>query len=168
MRPIFLALIAAIAAGFAQASEKDQKLPDYALPVVQNWLSQNSEVVEVCVFREQWIAPTKEIPKGVLLKFATITSIHKGSVKVGNRVVLTCLFEYPRTEWQREARLRPSRVSMVDGELMVCMFDKQRTPHKDGYWDVGSDISRFTFDDEFHQAFLLEKKRDPKLAGIPN
>ena len=108
------------------------------------------------------------MPKGMLLKFATITSVHKGSVKAGDRVVLTYLVEYPKTEWQGEARLRPSRVSMVDGELMVCMFDKQRTPHKDGYWDVGSDICRFTFDDEFYQAFLLEKNRDPKLIGIPN
>lgn len=137
----------------------------FPVAIVQNWLHQNTEVVEVCVFREQWIAPTAERPKGMLLKYATITRVHKGTVKVGERVVLTSLFEFAADSWKRESRLRPSRVSMVDGELMVSMFSKTDTKKEDGYWDVGDDICRFPLEGEFYQAFLFEKKRDSTLKG---
>jgi hypothetical protein len=163
----------AIVAVFALASsnlwaEGEQKLPEYVLPVLQNWLTYNTEVVEACVFREQWIAPTEKIPKGMLLKFGTITRVHKGSVKVGHRIVLPYLFEISVGTWEQEARLRPDRISMVDGELMISMFNKKDSPEENGYRNVGDDISRFPFGSEFHKAFLIEQDRDPKLEGIQN
>lgn len=152
----------------AALADKKEEMPAYALPMVQNWLHQCSEAVDVCVFREQWVAPAKKMPKGMLLKFGTITVVHKGTVKVGERIVMAYLFEYPAKDVEREARLRPDRVSMVDGELHVVIFDKKDTKFINGYWDVGDITSKFSHDDDFHRAFLIEKKRDPHLKGIPN
>ena len=104
----------------------------------------------------------------MLLKFATITRVHKGNVKVGDQIILPYLFEYPKDQWEREANLRPNRISMVDGELLVSMFSVKDSPEDDGYKNVGYDICRFSFDSEFYKAFLIEKKRDPKLKGIAN
>lgn len=163
----FVSLISLSPPLSGQAGETP-KLPDHALPVLQNWLHQNSEVVEVCVFREEWKAPTERVPKGILTRFGTITRVHKGEVKVGERVAFASLVEFPPSDWKREARLRPSRTSLVDGEMMIVMFSRAECENQDGYWNVGSDISRFSFDDPFYQAFQLEKKRDPKLRGIPN
>jgi len=95
------------------AEEEGRELPEYAVPVVRNWLHQNTEVVEVCVFREQWIAPTEDRPKGIMRRFPTITRVHKGTVQVGERVVLSQLVEFSPDGWEREARLRPDQVSMV-------------------------------------------------------
>ena len=150
------------------AGQKKESMPAHAIPVVQNWLHQCSEAVDVCVFREQWTAPTKERPKGMLLKFGTITYVHKGSVKVGERVMMASLFEYPSETVAREARLRPDRVSLVDGELHVVIFDKKNTTLENGYWNVQDTINRFTFDDYFYRAFKSIKKTDPELKGAPN
>ncbi|MEM7792234.1 MAG: hypothetical protein AAF546_12595 [Verrucomicrobiota bacterium] len=167
-RAILTLLVVLASAASSLAQEKEKKIPDHALPVLQNWLYQNSEAVEVCVYREEWEAPTAKFKKGVLKRFATITCVHKGSVKVGDHVILTSPVEFAAGEWKREANLRPSRVSMVDGELMVVIFDREPTPKKGKYWDVGHDISRFKFGNYFHKAFLIEKKADPKLEGKPN
>ena len=171
MKPILLLLIStALFLVETRGDEEKGELTedDYPVAIVQNWLHQNSEVVEICVFREQWIAPTAERQKGMLVKFATITRLYKGSVKVGERVTLAYLFEYPAGEWEREARRRPSRVSMVDGELMVSMFDKEGIQKRDGYWDTGDIISRFPFGSDFHRTFESEEKRDSKLEGAPH
>lgn len=150
------------------ADQKKEDIPVHAIPIVRNWLHQCSEAVDVCVFREQWIAPSKERPKGMLLKFGTITSVHKGSVKVGERVVMAKLFEYPSESAVREARLRPDRVSLVDGELHVVIFDKKTTELENGYWNVQDTINTFTFEDYFYRAFQSIKKTDPELKGAPN
>ena len=168
MKQLISALVITAFTLFSQANENKQELPDYALPVLQNWLTYSPEVVEVCVFREEWIAPTKDFPKGKLLEYGTITHVHKGNVTVGERVIMTTYIEYSRENWQREAKLRPSRVSMVDGEIVFRMFDKKDSTIKDGYYDIGSSICHFTFNSEFHQAFIMEKERDPKLMGIKN
>lgn len=141
---------------------------DFPVAIIQNWLHQNSEAVEVCVYREQWIAPTDKKPKGMLIKFATITRIHKGSLKVGEKISLSYLIEYSRDQWQKEAILRPNRISQVDGELMVSIFNKKDTKRNNGFWDTGDTISRFPFNGQFHKAFLFEKLRDPKLKGKPH
>jgi hypothetical protein len=151
-----------------QGEEAQKELPDYALPVLKNWLHQNSEVVEVCIFREEWKEPTEKFPKGILKQYATITRVHKGNVKVGDHVVLTAYIEFSLPEWKRQAGLHPSRVSLVDGELMLVMFDLKRTPQTNGYWDAGADISRFSFEDDFYRAFQIELKRDPSLVGAPS
>ena len=164
---IILAIILSIATTTFADQEKED-LPAHAIPMVQNWLHQCSEAVDICVFREQWIAPSKELPKGMLLKFGTITYVHKGSVKVGERVVMATLVEYPPENVTREARLRPNRVSLVDGELHVVIFDKKDTKLENGYWNVQDTINTFTFDDYFYRAFQSIKKTDPKLKGEPN
>lgn len=148
------------------ADQKKEDLPVHAIPMVQNWLHQCSEAVDVCVFREQWIAPSEKMPKGMLLRFGTITYVHKGSVKVGERVVMAMLVEYPPESVAREARLRPDRVSLVDGELHVVIFDKKTTKFENGYWDVQDTINRFSFDDYFYRAFQSIKKTDPELKGV--
>ena len=150
------------------ADQVKEDIPPHAIPMVQNWLHQCSEAVDVCVYREQWIAPSKELPKGMLLKFGTITSVHKGSVKVGERVVMAKLFEYPSESVAIEARTRPDRVSLVDGELHVVIFDKKTTKQENGYWNVEDTINTFAFDDYFYRAFQSIKKTDPELKGAPN
>ena len=167
MKRFNVALLALSMILSVQGEEALKELPDHALPVLKNWLHQNSEVVEVCIFREEWKEPTEKFPKGMLLKYATITRVHKGSVKVGDHVVLTAYFEFSMSEWKGQARLRPSRVSLVDGELMLVMFDLKNTPQTNGYWDAGADISRFSFKDDFYRAFQIEQKRDPSLVGAP-
>lgn len=166
-KQIILAILLSIATT-TFADQKKEDIPDHAIPMVQNWLHQCSEAVDVCVFREQWIAPSEKMPKGMLLKFGTITFVHKGSVKVGERVVMAKLFEYPSESVEREARLRPDRVSLVDGELHVVIFDKKDTTLENGYWDVDDTISTFKFDDDFHRAFQSIKKMDPELKGEAN
>ena len=168
MKRFNIALLALSIILNAQGAEAQQELPEHALPVLKNWLHQNSEVVEVCIFREEWKEPTEKFPKGILLRYATITRVHKGSVEVGDRVVLTAYIEFSVSEWKRQARLRPSRVSLVDGELMIAMFDLKDTTKTNGYWDAGADISRFSFNDDFYRAFQIEQKRDPSLVGAPN
>lgn len=150
------------------ADQEKVDIPPHAIPTVQNWLHQCSEAVDVCVFREQWIAPSKKLPKGMLLKFGTITSVHKGSVKVGERVVMAMQVEYPSESVAREARLRPDRISLVDGELHVVIFDKKTTKQDNGYWNVEDTINTFGFDDYFYRAFQSIKKTYPELKGAPN
>lgn len=152
----------------AQGDEAPPKLPDHVLPVLRNWLHGNSEVVEVCIFREEWKEPTQEFWKGTLLRYATITRVHKGNVKVGEQVVLTDYYEYSPSTWKGEARRRPSRTSLVDGELMLVMFNREDVRKKDKYLDVGDDVDRFSFDDDFYRAFQFELKRDPALVGVAN
>ncbi|HEX8372949.1 MAG TPA: hypothetical protein VF585_09225 [Chthoniobacterales bacterium] len=168
MKRFSVALLAISMILSVQGEEAPQEWQKWALPVLRNWLHQKSEVVEVCIFREEWKEPTEQLPKGRLFEYATITRVHKGSMKVGDRVVLRAYIEYARSEWKREAGLRPSRISLVDGELRVVIFDRKDTPQTNGYWDVGADISRFSFDEEFYQAFQFEQKRDPSLVGAPH
>ena len=152
--------------GASHAAE--DKLPEHAISVLRNWLHQNEDVVEVCVYREKWTAPTSDFPKGVLLRYGTITSVHKGELSVGDKVFLTSYFEFPAKEWKREAGLRPDRVSLVDGELAVVMFSASESKKLDGYWDVGDDICRFSFDDYLYRAFQSEIQRDKSLKGKAN
>ena len=168
MKRINIALLAIFMILSVQGEEARQILPDHALPVLKNWLHQNSEVAEVCIFREEWKEPTDKLPKGILFQYATVTRVHKGTVKVGDRAVLTTYIEFPLAKWRGEARLRPSRVSLVDGELMLVIFNLKDTPKSNGYWDVGASISRFSFEDFFYRAFQIELKRDPSLKGAPD
>jgi hypothetical protein len=168
MKTIFIPAIILSMVTTMFAGQEKEDLPAHAIPMVQNWLNQCSEAVDICVFREQWIAPTKERPKGMLLRFGTITFVHKGSVKVGERVMMAKLVEYQLDSITREARIHPDRVSLVDGELHVVIFDKKDTELENGYWNVGDTINTFTFDDYFHHAFQSIKKTDPELKGVPN
>ena len=167
MEKLVIALISLTLFQQGQAVDEPD-LPEYAVPVLQNWLHQNSEAVEVCVFRREWKAPTEKFPKGIMHQYATITHVHKGEIKVGQRVKLTAYIEYPRNEWRKQAELKPDSVTYVEGDLMVVMFSREDIIKVDDYWDVGADISRFSFDDVFYRVFQLEQKRDPELRGMPH
>ncbi len=160
----FLALFLLVGA----SAGAEEELPEHAIPVLRNWLYQNEDVVEVCVFREKWVAPTNDFPKGILLRYGTITRVHKGKLSVGDKVYLTSYIEFPAKEWKQEAKLRPDRVSLVDGELVVAMFSASDTKKTDGYWDVGDGVCRFSFDDYFYRAFQSELRRDRSLKGEAN
>ncbi len=99
---IYTMLIPLAAIGFARSGPAD--LPPHAIPILQNWLYQCSEAVEICVYREQWVVPSEEMPKGMLLKFGIITYVHKGSVEVGERVVMATLVEYGAGQVARARR----------------------------------------------------------------
>ena len=160
------ALASLLALVIASADKEAKPLPEHVIPVMQDWLHSRSEAVEACVFREEWRAPTKQFPKGVLTRYATISRVHKGTVNVGERIVLSSPVEYETDTWQRKARRRPNRVSMVDGELIVVLFERTNAlEKKDGYWQIGHIVSCFPFGSDFHRGFEQERKRDPQLRG---
>ena len=167
MRILILTVFALLSAG-KLCAEGVSPLPDHAVPVLQNWLSQNEDVVEVCVFREEWKSPTEQFPKGTLLRYGTIKRTHKGNLKVGDQLVMTAYVEFSRAELVDLPIDIPERFNGSVGELFVVMLTADESGKKNGYWDAGADISRFSFTNYFYRAFLLELERDSTLAGKSN
>ena len=165
---ILILIVFALLPAVSLRSEDGSPLPDHVLPVLQNWLSQNEDVVEVCVFREEWESPTERSPKGILLRYGTITRIHKGNLKVGDQLVMTSYVEFSRAELVDLPIEIPERFNSSLGELLVVMLTADESKKRNDYWDAGADISRFSFTDYFYRAFLVELERDSTLAGKPN
>ena len=167
MRILILIAFALLSISNLCAEDLDS-LPKHAVPVLQNWLSQNEDVVEVCVFREEWESPTERFPKGILLRYGTITRIHKGNLKVGGQLVMTSYVEFSRAELVDLPINIPKRFNSSLGELVVVMLTADESEKRNDYWDAGADISRFSFTHYFYRAFLMELERDPTLAGRRN
>lgn len=51
------------------------ELPDLKLNDI---ISQNRVIVDICIYEQQWISPNSEFPKGRLIKRAVVTEVYKG------------------------------------------------------------------------------------------
>jgi len=131
---------------------------------LQNYIRNNSIIVDTCVYEQTWIPATKEFSKGQLIQRAVVTNVHIGTLKVGDRI------EY-RYYIEDSPRFFNKFTSTVKGELRTFFFEPDNSEKVlNGLLKIKGD-SHWGFrrvEDIFAELFALEMKTNPKLNENSN
>lgn len=134
---------------------------------LQNYIEHNSIIVDICVYEQSWIPPSAAFTKGRLVQWAVVTNVHRGTLRVGDRIEYTHFIE-------ESPRFLGPFTSTVPGKLRTFFYDPEEPEQVvdgllkiegDGHWgfdrvgDAGSGGSAFA------ALFELELKTHPKLKS---
>lgn len=139
----------------------DEAMRNGMRETLQNYIHHSEVIVDICVYEQAWIPPSKLIPKGQLVKRAVITHVHSGPWKVGQLIEYTHLIE-------DSPRFLGPFTSTVPGVLRTFFYnpDGSETHEEstikisgDGHWGFRR------VNDVFAQLFALELESNPKIKS---
>jgi hypothetical protein len=134
---------------------------------LQTYIEHNSIIVDICVYEQSWIPPSAGLTKGRLVQRAVVTNVHRGTLRVGDKIEYTHFIE-------DAPRFLGPFTSTVPGKLRTFFYDPEEPEQVvdgllkiegDGHWgfdrvgDAGSGGSAFA------ALFELELKTHPKLKS---
>lgn len=125
---------------------------------LRGYIASSENMVDICIYEQEWVNPTKEFTKGRMIKRAVITAVHKGNFAVGTRLQYCHYIEEP-------PKLFTNFRSTVEGELRTFFFDRADGRETDGRFVIEGDghwgFSRTS--GVFRELFQLEQQaRAPK------
>lgn len=135
------------------------------LETLQNYIEHNSIIVDICVYEQSWIPPSADFAKGRLVQRAVVTNVHRGPLRVGDRI------EYIHFIEESSLFLGPFTAT-VPGKLRTFFYDPEDSERVvdgllkiegDGHWGFDRVGGAGSGGSAFAALFELELKTNPIL-----
>ena len=129
---------------------------------LQNYIEHNSIIVDICVYEQSWIPPSAAFAKGRLVQRAVVTNVHRGTLRIGDKIEYTHLIEEP-------PRFLDPFTSTVPGKLRTFFYDPEEPEQvvdgllkieDDGHW--GFDRVGSVFAELFERELKINPILKPK------
>ncbi|RYD84393.1 MAG: hypothetical protein EOP84_05625 [Verrucomicrobiaceae bacterium] len=130
---------------------------------LQSYIEHSPAIVDICIFEQEWVPPSKSVSKGQLMKRAVVTYVHHGAIPVGTKIEYVHYIE-------DSPRFLGKFTSVVRGDLRTFFFDPHDAKVVDGGMRLEGD-GHWGFDrvgNAFAGLFHLELKSNPKLTTKSN
>lgn len=128
---------------------------------LQNYIEHNSIIVDICVYEQSWIPPSADFTKGRLVQRAVVTNVHRGTLRVGDRIEYIHFIE-------ESPRFLGPFTATVPGKLRTFFYEPEDSERVvDGLLKIEGD-GHWGFDrvgSAFAALFELELKTHPKLKA---
>jgi hypothetical protein len=126
-------------------------------------ISEAEFIVNICIYKHEWVPPTAELPKAILITRAVVTGVFKGTIPIGTKLEYRNYIEEPQRFLER-TKFRPGP---VEGELVTFFFSSEDGTLKDGKYILPNAVE-FSFprcdaENDFAKAFREELKTNPGL-----
>jgi hypothetical protein len=137
------------------------------LETLRDRIVENENIVDICIYEQEWFRPEGTRTKGRLVLRAAVTHVHAGRVPLGTRLEFDCFLE-------DSPRVFKNFRGTVDGELRTFFFSDDSVVQRekarwilngDSHWGFARVDDSLGVENLFAELFRRELSTNPKLKS---